>query len=328
LVDKFLEEAIEVDVDAIADIGVGGDTVVIGGFLEHIEFAGCHSGDAAMVLPPHSLGKDVIETMRQYTHAMARALKVAGLMNVQFAAKGKDVWVLEVNPRASRTVPFVSKAIGHPLAKLAAKVMTGKKLTELGFTAEVWPKYFSVKESVFPFSKFPGQDILLGPEMRSTGEVMGIGRDWGMAYAKSQMAAQPALPDKGKVFLSVRDSDKDKVVPIAKQLAALGFELCATNGTAKVLAAAGLAVQTLFKVQEGRPNCLDLIKNGEVQLIINTPAGKSPRADEVKIRTAAVAHRISIMTTLASAKAAALGIKTLRDRGLKVHSLQEFHKRR
>jgi carbamoyl-phosphate synthase large subunit len=325
LVDKFLEEAIEVDVDCIADIGVGGETIVIGGFLEHIEFAGCHSGDAAMVLPPHSLTKDVIETMRQYTHAMARELKVAGLMNVQFAVKGKDVWVLEVNPRASRTVPFVSKAIGHPLAKLASKVMTGKKLTELDFTAEVWPKYFSVKESVFPFSKFPGQDILLGPEMRSTGEVMGIGRDWGMAYAKSQMAAQPALPDKGKVFLSVRDSDKPHAAKIGKDLAALGFELCATDGTAAVLEKEGLQVQRLFKVQEGRPNCLDLIKNGEVQLIINTPAGKSPRADEVKIRTAAVVHRISIMTTLASAKAAVLGIKTLRERGLKVHSLQEYH---
>jgi carbamoyl-phosphate synthase large subunit len=328
LVDKFLEEAIEVDVDCIADIGVGGETIVIGGFLEHIEFAGCHSGDAAMVLPPHSLAKDVIETMRQYTHAMARELKVAGLMNVQFAVKGKDVWVLEVNPRASRTVPFVSKAIGHPLAKLASKVMTGKKLTELGFTAEVWPKYFSVKESVFPFSKFPGQDILLGPEMRSTGEVMGIGRDWGMAYAKSQMAAQPALPDKGKVFLSVRDSDKPHAAKIGKDLAALGFELCATDGTAAVLEKEGLTVQRLFKVQEGRPNCLDLIKNGEVQLVINTPAGKSPRADEVKIRTAAVMHRISIMTTLASAKAAVLGIKTLRERGLKVHSLQEYHARK
>ena len=201
---------------SIADIGIGGDTVVIGGMLEHIEFAGCHSGDAAMVLPPHSLRKDVIETMRKYTHAMARELKVAGLMNVQFAVKGKDVWVLEVNPRASRTVPFVSKAIGQPLAKLAAKVMTGKKLPELGFTKEITPKFFSVKESVFPFSKFPGQDILLGPEMRSTGEVMGIGAEWGIAYAKAQMAAAPALPKSGKVFISVRDSDKKAIIPIAK----------------------------------------------------------------------------------------------------------------
>ncbi len=327
LVDKFLEEATEVDVDCIADIGIGGDTVVIGGFLEHIEFAGCHSGDAAMVLPPHTLSKGVLETMRQYTHAMARELKVAGLMNVQFAVKGNDVWVLEVNPRASRTVPFVSKAIGRPLAKLAAKVMTGKTLPELGFTAEVWPKYFCVKESVFPFSKFPGQDILLGPEMRSTGEVMGIGRDWGMAYAKSQMAAQPALPTAGKVFLSVRDSDKAQVAKIGKDLAALGFELCATDGTAALLEKEGLPVQRLFKVQEGRPNVLDLIKNGEIQLVINTPAGKTPRADEVKIRTAAVLRRISIMTTLASAKAAVMGIKTLRERGLKVHSLQEFQAR-
>jgi carbamoyl-phosphate synthase large subunit len=327
LVDKFLEEAIEVDVDCIADIGIGGDTVVIGGFLEHIEFAGCHSGDAAMVLPPHSLGKDVIETMRQYTHAMARELRVAGLMNVQFAVKGKDVWVLEVNPRASRTVPFVSKAIGRPLAKLAAKVMTGMKLPELNFTGEIWPKHFSVKESVFPFSKFPGQDILLGPEMRSTGEVMGIGSDWGMAYAKSQMAAQPALPVSGKVFISVRDSDKTKVLPLAKKFTELGFTLCATSGTAQVLKEAGLQVQSLFKVQEGRPNCLDLIKNGEIQLIINTPAGKSPRADEVKIRTAAVAHKISIMTTLASAKAAALGIEKLRERGMRVHALQDYHRK-
>ncbi len=325
LVDKFLEEATEVDVDCIAEIGVGGDTVVIGGFLEHIEFAGCHSGDAAMVLPPHSLGKEPIETMRRYTHTMARDLKVAGLMNVQFAVKGKDVWVLEVNPRASRTVPFVSKAIGHPLAKLAAKVMTGQKLTELGFTQEVWPKYFSVKESVFPFNKFPGQDILLGPEMRSTGEVMGIDMDWGLAYAKSQMAAAPALPQSGKVFISVRDSDKAEIVPVAKGLAGLGFTLCATMGTAQVLQAAGLQVQVLFKLQEGRPHCLDLIKNGETQLIINTPAGKSPRADEVKIRTAAVACRIPIMTTLAGAKAAVRGMAALRDKGYAVRSLQEYH---
>jgi len=325
LVDKFLEEATEVDVDCIADIGVGGDTVVLGGLLEHIEFAGCHSGDAAMVLPPHSLRKDVIETMRQHTHAMARELKVAGLMNVQFAVKGKDVWVLEVNPRASRTVPFVSKAIGRPLAKLAAKVMTGVTLTELGFTKEIWPKFFSVKESVFPFSKFPGQDILLGPEMRSTGEVMGIGAEWGVAYAKAQMAASPALPRQGRVFISVRDSDKKAIVPVARELAALGFELCATDGTARLLTGAGLKVATLFKLSEGRPNCLDLIKNGELQLIINTPAGKSPRADEVKIRTAAVANKISIMTTLAGAKAAVLGIRALRERGLSVAPLQEYH---
>jgi len=326
LVDKFLEEAIEVDVDCIADIGIGGDTVVIGGFLEHIEFAGCHSGDAAMVLPPHSLGKAVLETLRRYTHAMARELRVAGLMNVQFAVRGNDVWVLEVNPRASRTVPFVSKAIARPLAKLAAKVMTGKKLTELGFTKEIWPKYFAVKESVFPFSKFPGQDILLGPEMRSTGEVMGLGKDWGMAYAKSQMAAQPALPTTGKVFISVRDSDKSQALAIARDLITLGFEICASAGTTKALRDAGLTVQPLFKLQEGRPNCLDLIKNGELVMVINTPAGKTPRVDEVRIRTAAVQHKISIMTTLASAKAAVAGIKALRAQGLTVQSIQEYHR--
>jgi carbamoyl-phosphate synthase large subunit len=310
-------------VDCIAD----GETVVIGGMLEHIEFAGCHSGDAAMVLPPHSIWPENIETMRRYTHAMARELKVVGLMNVQFAVKGKNVWVLEVNPRASRTVPFVSKAIGVPLAKLAAKVMTGKKLAELGFTQEIWPKYYSVKESVFPFSKFPGQDILLGPEMRSTGEVMGLGEDWGEAYAKSQMAAQPALPKTGKVFVSVRDSDKANAVSIARDLVALGFELCATSGTAKTLQEHGVNVQPLFKLAEGRPNVLDLIKNGEVVMVINTPAGKTPRADEVRIRTAAVQHKVLIMTTLAGANAALLGIRALREKGLTVKPLQEYHGR-
>jgi carbamoyl-phosphate synthase large subunit len=327
LVDKFLEEAIEVDADCIADIGVGGDTVVVGGMLEHIEFAGCHSGDAAMVLPPHSIWPENMETIRHYTHTMARELKVAGLMNVQFAVKGHNVWVLEVNPRASRTVPFVSKAIGLPLAKLAAKVMTGKKLTELGFTKEIWPEYFSVKESVFPFSKFPGQDILLGPEMRSTGEVMGMGEDWGEAYAKSQMAAAPALPQTGKVFISVRDSDKKNVLPIAKEFADLKFEICATTGTAQVLQEAGLTVQPLFKLAEGRPNVLDLIKNGEIQLVVNTASGQGPAADGVKIRTAAVLHKIPIMTTLAGANAASQGIAALREKGLTVHPLQEYHAR-
>jgi carbamoyl-phosphate synthase large subunit len=264
--------------------------------------------------------------MRRYTHAMARELRVAGLMNVQFAVKGRDVYVLEVNPRASRTVPFVSKAIGVPLAKLAAKVMTGKTLVELGFTKEIVPKFFAVKESVFPFSKFPGQDILLGPEMRSTGEVMGIDPDWGAAYAKSQMAAQPALPLKGKIFISVRDSDKKNAVALAHQFAKMGFEICATSGTAKILTDSGLKIQTLFKLSEGRPNVLDLIKNGEIQLVINTPAGQTPRKDEVRIRTAAVQHRVPIMTTLAGAAAAALGIASLREKGFTVRPLQEYHK--
>ena len=321
LVDKFLEEAIEVDVDCISD----GATVVIGGMLEHIEFAGCHSGDAAMVLPPHSIWPENIETIRRYTHAMARELRVVGLMNVQFAVKGYNVWVLEVNPRASRTVPFVSKAIGVPLAKLGAKAMTGRKLAELGFTAEIWPQYYSVKESVFPFNKFPGQDIVLGPEMRSTGEVMGLGADWGEAYAKSQMAAAPALPSAGKVFISVRDSDKKNAVPVARELRALGFELSATSGTAKVLHEASLPVQPLFKLTEGRPNVLDLIKNGEVQLVINTASGQTPHADGIKIRTAAVQHKIPIMTTLAGANAAVLGIRALREKGLAVRPLQQYH---
>jgi carbamoyl-phosphate synthase large subunit len=256
---------------------------------------------------------------------MARELRVAGLMNVQFAVKGRNVWVLEVNPRASRTVPFVSKAIGVPLAKLAAKVMTGKKLTELGFTKEVWPEYYSVKESVFPFNKFPGQDILLGPEMRSTGEVMGIGADWGEAYAKAQMAAQSALPNAGRVFISVRDSDKNHLLNIARHFADLSFEICATAGTADVLQAAGLEVQPVFKLSEGRPNVLDLIKNGEVQLIINTGSGETPHTDGIKIRTAAVQHKVPIMTTLAGAHAAVLGIRALRDKGLSVRPLQEYH---
>src|SRR5579871_5890412 len=236
LVDKFLEDATEVDVDCIADIGLpNGGTIVIGGMLEHIEFAGVHSGDAAMVLPPHSLSQTVIQTIREYTHSMARELKVIGLMNVQYAVKGETVYCLEVNPRASRTVPFVSKAIGVPLAKLAAKVMAGKKLAELGFTKEVWTKYWAVKESVFPFSRFHGQDILLSPEMRSTGEVMGLDDDLGIAYAKSQMAANATLPLKGKVFISVSDAHKGEVAAVAKEFAALGFELVSTSGTAAVL---------------------------------------------------------------------------------------------
>ena len=356
LVDKFLEDATEVDVDCIADVGhfigragsplpaarpnanhgahgvtrpTGPDegTIVIGGILEHIEFAGVHSGDAAMVLPPHTLSKNIIETIREYTHAMARELKVIGLMNVQYAVKGDTVYVLEVNPRASRTVPFVSKAIGFPLAKLAAKVMAGKTLKELGFTQEIWPKYWAVKESVFPFNRFHGQDILLSPEMRSTGEVMGIAADWGEAYAKAQMAAQSALPNTGKVFISVRDSDKNNLLNIARHLADLSFEICATAGTAKVLHEGGLDVQPVFKLSEGRPNVLDLIKNGEVQLIINTGSGQTPHTDGIRIRTAAVLHRIPIMTTLASASAAVLGIRALRDNGLTVTPLQEYHER-
>ena len=329
LVDKFLEDATEVDVDCIADVGHFGNplegTSLIGGVLEHIEFAGVHSGDAAMVLPPHTLSSKVIDTIRQYTHAMARELRVIGLMNVQYAVKGDVVYVLEVNPRASRTVPFVSKAIGVPLAKLAAKVMAGKTLKELGFTEEIWPSYWAVKESVFPFNRFHGQDILLSPEMRSTGEVMGLDADLGIAYAKSQMAANAPLPLGGRVFISVSDAHKDQVADIARQFTQLGFELVATSGTASVLEKAGLKVQRVFKLSEGRPNALDLIKNREVTLVINTPSGQVPRADEVKIRTTAVYTGTSIMTTLSGAKAAALGIAALKQHGYGVRTVQEFH---
>jgi carbamoyl-phosphate synthase large subunit len=329
LVDKFLEDATEVDVDCITDCGQfpnpADGTIVIGGMLEHIEFAGVHSGDAAMVLPPHTLSQTVIETIRRYTHAMARELKVVGLMNVQYAVKGETVYVLEVNPRASRTVPFVSKSIGRPLAKLAAKVMAGKTLKELGFTEEIWTKYWAVKESVFPFNKFHGQDILLSPEMRSTGEVMGLDADLGVAYAKSQMAANSPLPLKGKVFLSVSDAHKADVAKVGKDFADLGFDLVATNGTATVLEKAGLKVQRIYKLAEGRPNAIDLLKNKEIQLVINTPAGQTPRADEIKIRTTAVYTGTPIMTTLSGARAAALGIAALPKRGYAVRTVQEYH---
>jgi carbamoyl-phosphate synthase large subunit len=331
LVDKFLEDATEVDVDCIADVGhfdgatSAGGTIVIGGMLEHIEFAGVHSGDAAMVLPPHTLTEKVINTIREYTHAMARELKVIGLMNVQYAVKGETVYVLEVNPRASRTVPFVSKAIGVPLAKLAAKVMAGKTLTELGFTDEIWPKYWAVKESVFPFNRFHGQDILLSPEMRSTGEVMGLDAGLGVAYAKSQMAAGGPLPVSGSVFISVSDAHKAEAADVAKQFAELGFELIATSGTAAVLEKAGLTVRRIFKLAEGRPNAVDLLKNREIQLVINTPTGQTPRADEVRIRTTAVYTGTPIMTTLGGARAAALGIAALRKSGYAVKTLQEYH---
>ena len=329
LVDKFLEDATEVDVDCIADVGNFTDpklgTIVIGGILEHIEFAGVHSGDAAMVLPPHTLSSKVLETIREYTQAMARELRVSGLMNVQYAVKDEVVYVLEVNPRASRTVPFVSKAIGRPLAKLAAKVMAGKSLQEVGFTAEEWPKYWAVKESVFPFNKFLGQDILLSPEMRSTGEVMGLDIDLGVAYAKAQMAANSPLPLSGKVFISIADAHKKDLVEVAQSYLALGFELVATDGTAARLEAAGLKVERTLKVLQGRPNIVDLLKNKEIQLVINTPSGAAPREDEVRIRTTAVITGTPIMTTISGAKAAALGIAALQRQGYSVKTIQEYH---
>ena len=321
LVDRFLEDATEVDVDCIAD----SETCVIGGVMEHIEQAGIHSGDSACVIPSFSLSTKALEMIKGATKAMARELEVRGLMNVQFAVKDEEVYVLEVNPRASRTVPFVSKAIGRPLAKIAARIMAGQTLKELDFTQEILPKHFSVKEAVFPFIKFPGVDITLGPEMRSTGEVMGIDADLGIAYGKAQMSAQPALPAGGNVFISVKDSDKPSIVPIAKEFANLGFTIYATAGTARVLRDAGISVKMLYRLQEGRPNILDLIKNGEMHFIINTPSGQKPRRDEVVIRSAAVAARVAMMTTLRGAQASSAAIQSLRDAGYGVKSLQEYH---
>jgi carbamoyl-phosphate synthase large subunit len=321
LVDRFLEDAIEVDVDCISD----GETTVIGAIMEHIEEAGIHSGDSACVVPTFSLSKKVLDEISAATKAMARELKVRGLMNVQFAVKGEDVYVLEVNPRASRTVPFISKAIGVPLAKLAANVMTGKSLRELGFTQEIVPKHFSVKEAVFPFLRYEGVDISLGPEMKSTGEVMGIDVDLGLAYAKSQMAAPPPLPKKGNVFISVKDSDKGAVIPVAREFVKLGFGIISTSGTEATLAKAKIKVKKVFKLHEGRPNVLDRIKNGDINFIINTPSGKIPREHEVMIRNAALAAKIPIMTTLRAAQASANGIRSLQKSKVQVRSLQEYH---
>jgi len=321
LVDRFLEDAIEVDVDCISD----GKATVIGAIMEHIEEAGIHSGDSACVIPTFSLPQKVLDEISAATKAMARELNVRGLMNVQFAVKGEDVYVLEVNPRASRTVPFVSKAIGVPLAKLAAKVMAGKSLPELGFTREIVPKHYSVKEAVFPFLRYEGVDISLGPEMKSTGEVMGMDVDLGLAYAKSQMAAPPPLPTGGNVFVSVKDSDKQAVVPVVREFVRLGFGIIATAGTFEVLAAAKIPVTKVFKLREGRPNVLDRVKNGDIKFIINTPSGKIPREDEVRIRNASLAQRIPIMTTVRAALASANGIRSLQKRKLRVRSLQEYH---
>ncbi len=321
LIDKFLEDAIEVDVDMIGD----GETFVIGGIMEHIEEAGVHSGDAAMVLPPHTLDKKVIDEIRQTTFAMAKDLNVIGLMNVQFAVQKGVVYILEVNPRASRTIPFVSKAIGVPLAKLAAKVMAGKKLKDLGFTKEITPPQISVKESVFPFVKFPGIDIILGPEMRSTGEVMGIDVDFGRAFAKSQMAANSALPTEGTVFVSVQDAHKAKIVPIAKKLTELGFKIIATAGTAMILKEAGIAATGIHRISEGTPNILDHMREGKIKFIINTPSGKKPREDEIKIRSLAVSLGVPCVTTIPGADAATKGIEAIKKHSIGVRPLKEWH---
>jgi len=320
LIDKFLEDAIELDVDCLSD----GKTSVIGGMLEHIEFAGVHSGDAAMVMPPHTLSSSMLSTVRQATHALARELKVVGLMNIQFAIKGDQLYVLEVNPRASRTVPFVAKAIGLPLAKIAAKVMAGKTLAELGVNKEVVPKHWCVKEAVFPFVRFPGSTIALGPEMRSTGEVMGLDDDLGLAFAKAQAAARPGLPASGNVFLSVKDADKKIAVDIARSLIEYGFSIYSTSGTAQYLEDNGVQVKRISKVSEGRPNPVDMIKNGQISMVINTPGGMIPRRDENLIRAAAYAHNVCLMTTITGAQAAVKAIKAVRTKPLNVLPIQKY----
>ena len=321
LVDRFLEDAVEVDVDCISD----GEISVIGAIMEHIEEAGIHSGDSACVIPTFSLSEKVLKEITAATKAMAKELDVRGLMNVQFAVKGEDVYVLEVNPRASRTVPFVSKAIGVPLAKLAAKVMVGESLKKLGFTKEILPKHYSVKEAVFPFLRYQGTDISLGPEMKSTGEVMGIDTDLGLAYAKSQMAAPPPLPKSGKVFISVKDTDKEAILEVAREFEKLGFGVISTSGTAAALTRAKIKVTKVHKLREGRPNVLDRIKNGDINFIINTPSGKIPREDEVLIRNAALARKIPIMTTVRAAQASVNGIRSLQTNKVQVRSIQEYH---
>jgi len=323
LVDRFLEDATEIDVDVISD----GETSVVGAIMEHIEQAGIHSGDSACVIPPFSISDQIKEEISKAAKALAEKLQVKGLMNIQFAVKDEELFVIEVNPRASRTVPFVSKTIGVPLAKLAAKVMAGEKLADLGFTKEIIPDHYAVKEAVFPFIKFPGTDIVLGPEMKATGEVMGIDPDLGMAYAKSQMAASCPLPLEGNVFISLKDRDKDKAKEIIKEYHELGFKLFSTEGTAKAIEDEGIPVTKLFKLAEKRrPNVLDMIKNGEIDFVINTTSGdRNPRADEITIRSSAVANAIPVMTNLNAAKASSMAIRSLKSLDLKVKTLQEFH---
>ena len=322
LIDKFLESAIEVDVDCLSD----GSETLVAGVMQHIEEAGIHSGDSACVIPPHSLPPNVVEEIKEQTRALARELNVRGLMNVQFAvSRDEVVHVLEVNPRASRTVPFVSKATGLPLARWASLIMVGRTFNDLPCAAREEPvlRHYSVKESVFPFNKFPGVDIILGPEMRSTGEVMGIDDSFAMAFAKTQMAASSALPETGTIFISVADRDKAEVIPIARALAAMGYRLISTRGTAAALRAVGIKVDEVSKIQEGRPNLVDYMKNGSVNLVINTPSGKGARTDEGKIRSAAVAHGVTCITTIAAAQAVVAACGALREREMTVGALQD-----
>ena len=325
LLDRFLNDATEVDVDALSD----GKQVMIGGIMEHIEQAGVHSGDSACSLPPYTLSARLQDELRRQTEAMARALKVVGLMNVQFAIQGEGdnavVYVLEVNPRASRTVPFVSKACSLPLAKIAARCMAGQSLAEQGVSGELVPPYYSVKEAVFPFVKFPGVDTILGPEMKSTGEVMGVGRSFAEAFVKSQMGAGVRLPTAGTVFISVRPTDKPVAIEVARELHEMGFALVATRGTAAAIEAAGIPVGVVNKVNEGRPHIVDIIKNEEIVLVINTVDEKRQAiADSRSIRTSALAAKVSIFTTIEGARAACMGMRHLSN-GLEVYSVQGLH---
>ena len=323
MIDRFLEDAIEVDVDAISD----GNRVIVAGVMEHIEEAGVHSGDSACVIPPYSLEGPVIEEIKRATVAMAKYLNVIGLMNVQFAVKRvgntPTVFVLEVNPRASRTVPFVAKATGVPVAKIAAKVMTGQSLDALEITSDPVPAHVSIKESVFPFRKFVGVDIVLGPEMRSTGEVMGISSRFSIAFAKSQLGAGVVLPEKGNVFISVGPRHKDRVSDLARQLVEMNFRVLATEGTALRLEEDGIPVERVKKLAEGHPNLIDHLKNESVQLVLNTPKGKGARTDEGRIRASAVQAGVPCITTIQAAEAAVKAMQALRNEPIKVMSLQE-----
>ena len=323
LIDRFLEDAFEADVDAISD----GERVVIGGVMQHIEDAGIHSGDSACVLPPYLIDEEDIQEMREHTVALAKALNVVGLINVQYAIKEGKVYVLEVNPRGSRTVPFVSKAIGVQLAAIAARVMLGETLEAIGFTEEVAPAYISVKEAVFPFNKFREFDPILGPEMRSTGEVMGISDSFGSAFGKAQLSADNVLPTEGAIFITVNDSDKRGVTPIARRFYEMGFRLVATAGTAKYLRGRGIPTESILKIFEGRPNGVDLMLNGEIKLMINTPLGKESQRDDYTMRQAAIANHVAYTTTLSAANAACDAILSLRSRAPSVLSLQEWHAR-
>lgn len=321
LIDQFLEDAVELDVDALSD----GRTTVVGGIMEHIEQAGIHSGDSACVLPPISIPPEIQEEIRRQTKLLAQELGVVGLMNIQYAIQRGEIFVLEVNPRASRTIPFVSKAIGVPLAKMATRVMLGKTLKELGFEREPEPSHVSVKESVFPFSRFPDVDILLGPEMKSTGEVMGIGPTFGIAFAKSQAAAGFELPRTGTVFISVHDADKEKVLPVARKFADLGFRLIATSGTMHFLLDHGVPAERVYKLKEGRPHVLDRIKNGEIHLVINTSLGKKTSSDSYEIRRTTLVYNIPYTTTIAGAKALAEAVGELQQGDWDVRTIQEYH---